>query len=174
MSDIATDGTDQILDVSEKKMVTVDRPVVIITTSGDYSGDINLNLSSVQINRVSDLFIKSDIAFLPLYNAIVKGRTGREIIVNTKDIAVVIPRDTLSPPTPELRKDASVMVKLKYDLGQLVGKVNLWGEVQQSDRISDLLNFPGKKWLVLYDVSYKGRNLPAAIINIEFISMVED
>jgi hypothetical protein len=174
MSDMTMDGTDHTDGVSEKKMVTVDRPVVIITTSGDYSGDINLNLSNVQIDRISDLFVKSDIAFLPLYNATVKGKPGREIIVNTKDIAVVIPKDTLAHPSPELRKDADVSVKLKHDLGQLMGKVNLWGGVQQSDRISDLLNFPGKKWLVLYDVSYKGNTLPAAIINIEFISMVED
>ena len=174
MSDITTDGTGQTLDVSAKKMVTVDRPVTIITTSGDYSGDINLNLSSVEINRTSDLFTKSDIAFLPLYNATVKGKTDREIIVNSRDIAVVIPKDPLPPHAPELRKDAAVTVKLKYDLGQLVGKVNLWGDVQQSDRVSDLLNFPGKKWLVLYDLIYKGRNLPVAIINIEFISMVED
>ncbi len=165
---------DRATDVSDKKMSTVDRPVVLVTTSGDYSGTVNLNLASVQINRVSDLFVKSDIAFLPIYNATVKGETGRELIVNIKDIAVVIPNDTLSPPTPELRKDADVCVKLKYELGQLMGKVNLWGDTQQSDRISDLLNCPGKKWLVLYEVSYKGKNIPAAIVNIEFISTVED
>ena len=174
MPDTTMDRIDQALDVSDKKMATVDRTVVIITTSGEYSGKINLNLSSVQINRVSDLFTKSDIAFLPIYDATVKGNTGKEIIVNTRDIAVVIPKDILSPPTPELRKDAGVTVKLRYDLGQLAGKVNLWGDIQESDRISDLLNFPGKKWLVLYDVSYKGKKLPAAIINIKFISTVED
>jgi len=174
MPDARTYESDREAYVSDKKMATVDRPVVIVTTSGDYAGSINLNLSSVQINRVSDLFVKSGISFLPLYNATVKGERGREIIINVKDIAVVIPGDTLSPPTPELRRDAEVKVKLKYDLGQLVGKVNLWGDIQQSDRISDLLNTPGKKWLILYEASYKGKNIPAAIINIEFISMVED
>lgn len=174
MPDANTSEIDQNADVSDKKMVTVDRPVTIVTTSGDYAGNVNLNLSSVQINRVSDLFVKSDIAFLPMYNTTVKGEKGREIIVNIKDIAVVIPKDTLSSPTPELRKDATVTVKLKYDLGQLMGKVNLLGDTQQSDRISDLLNSPGKKWLILYEASYKENNIPAAIINIDFISMVED
>jgi hypothetical protein len=159
---------------SEKKTATNDRSVDIVTTSGEYSGNINLNLASVQINRVSDLFVKSDISFLPIYNAVINGKQGREVIVNIKDIAVVIPKDGLAPPTPELRKDVAVSVKLKFDLGRLTGKVNLWGETQQSDRISDLLNFPGKKWLVLYDASYHGRNLSAAVVNIDFISTVED
>ena len=65
-------------------------------------------------------------------------------------------------------------VNLKYGLGHLVGKMNLWGETQEMDRISDLLNFPGKKWLLLYEASYKGKNLQTAIINLEFISTVED
>lgn len=174
MPDTNTSDTDQNTGISDKKMTTVDRPVIIVTTSGDYAGTINLNLSSVQINRVSDLFVKSDIAFLPVYNATAKGEKGREFIINVKDIAVVIPKDTLSPPTPELRKDAQVTVKLKYDLGQLAGKVNLWGDTQQSDRISDFLNTPEKKWLILYDASYKGKDIQTAIINIDFISMVED
>jgi hypothetical protein len=174
MPDTGINGTDQTIGVSDKKMTTVDRPVSIVTTSGDYAGNINLNLSNVQINRVSDLFVKSDISFLPLYNATVRGEKGREIIVNIKDIAVVIPQDKLPAPIQELRKDLHVTVKLKYDLGQLVGKVNLWGDTRQSDRISDLLNTPDKKWLILYDASYKGNNIPTAIINIEFISIVED
>lgn len=174
MPDTNTSETDQITGASDKKMATVDRPVTIVTTSGDYRGNINLNLSSVQINRVSDLFVKSNIAFLPIYNATVKGEKDRMVIVNVKDIAVVIPKDALSPATPELRKDVQVTVKLKFDLGQLMGKANLWGDTQQSDRISDLLNTPGKKWLILYDASYKGKNIEAAIINIDFISMVED
>lgn len=157
-----------------KKVATNDKHVTIVTTSGEYQGNINLNFSSVQVNRVSDLFVKSDIAFLPLYNAIVKGVKGKEVLINIRDVAVVIPNDNISPPSPELRKDAVVSIKLKYDLGQLVGKVNLWGETQQLDRISDLLNFPGKKWLILYDASYKGKNLRAAVINLEFISTVDD
>ena len=155
MPDTPKSEIDPTIFVSDKKMATVDRQVNIVTTSGDYSGNINLNLASVQINRVSDLFVKSEITFLPLYNATVKGEKGREIIINTRDIAVVIPKDTLSAATPELRKDANLKVKLKFDLGKLVGKVNLWGDTQQSDRISDLLNFPGKKWLILYEASYK-------------------
>jgi hypothetical protein len=174
MPDTEISESYQNIGVSEKKMATVDRPVNIVTTSGGYEGNINLNLSNVQINRVSDLFVKSDIAFLPIYNATVDGEKGREIIVNIKDIAVVIPKDKLPHPMPELRKGLNVTVKLKYDLGKLVGKVNLWGGTQQSDRISDLLNTPGKKWLILYDASYKGKNIPAAIVNIAFISVVED
>jgi hypothetical protein len=174
MPDTGASEIKQSIGVSEKKMETVDRPVYIVTSSGDYTGNINLNLSSVQINRVSDLFVKGAVSFLPIYNATVNGKKGREVIVNTKDIAIVIPQDTLPPPIPELRKSLSVSVKLKYDLGHLVGKVNLLGDSQQSDRLSDLLNTNGKKWLILYDASYKGKNIPAAIINIEFISIVED
>lgn len=174
MSDTTSSDISQKVKVSEKKMATIDRPVVIVTTSGDYSGNINLNFSSVQINRTSDLFLKSDIAFLPIYDAAINGKEGREIMINTRDIAVVIPKDTLAPPTPELRKDTDITIKLKYDLGQMVGKVNLWGDTRQSDRISDFLNFPGKKWLILYDVTYKGKILQAAIVNLEFISTVED
>lgn len=169
-----THDIDQTVGVSDKKMATVDRQVIIVTTSGEYEGDVNLNLSSVQVNRVSDLFIKSDIAFLPMYNATVRGEKGREVIVNIKDIAVVIPQDKLPAPIPELRKDRKVTVKLKHNLGKLAGNVNLWGDTQQSDRVSDFLNTPGKRWLILYDASYKEKNIPAAIINIEFISIVED
>ncbi len=157
-----------------KKVATVDKPVTIVTTSGDYQGSINLNLANVHVNRVSDLFVKTDIAFLPLYNAIVMGQRGKEVLINIKDVAVVIPHDEISAPSPALRKDAAVTVKLKYGLGQLTGNVNLWGETQQVDRISDLLNFPDKKWLILYEVSYKGKLMPAAIINLQFISLVED
>jgi hypothetical protein len=174
MPDTGASETDQASGVSDKKMATVDRPVQIITSSGDYTGNINLNLSSVEINRVSDLFVKGDISFLPIYNATGGGKKDREIIVNTRDIAVVIPQDKLPSPMPELRKSLDISVKLKYDLGHLVGKVNLLGDSQQSDRISDLLNTRGKKWLILYDASYKGKDIPAAIINIEFISIVED
>ncbi len=174
MSDIASDRFDRQTGDINKKVATDDKPVTIVTTSGEYQGNINLNFSNVQINRVSDLFIKSDIAFLPLYNATVKGLKDKEVLINIKDIAVVIPGDNISPPSPELRKDARVSIKLKYDLGQLAGKVNLWGETQQLDRISDLLNFPEKKWLILYEASYKGKDLRAAIINLEFISTVDD
>ena len=174
MPDTNISATDENIGVSDKKMATVDRPVNIVTTSGNYEGSVNLNLSNVQINRVSDLFVKSDIAFLPIYNTTAKGEKDHEIIVNIKDIAMVIPNDKLPTPAPELRKDVQVTVKLKYDLGQLIGKVNLLGDTKRSDRISDLLNTPGKKWLILYDASYKGKNISAAIINIDFISMVED
>lgn len=167
-------NNEQNAGVSDKKMATVDKPVIIVTTSGEYTGNVNLNLSSVQIDRVSDLFVKSDIAFLPMYDTAVKGEKGREIIVNIKDIAVVIPEDTIQSPSPELRKDIQVTVKLKYDLGRLMGKANLWGDTRQSDRISDLLNSPGKKWLILYEASYNGKSIPAAIVNIDFISIVED
>jgi hypothetical protein len=171
-----TNGEPSNLEAADdgKKVATVDKPVTVVTTSGDYQGSINLNLANVHVNRVSDLFIKTDIAFLPLYNAIVMGHRGKEVLINIKDIAVVIPHDQISAPSPALRKDAAVSVKLKYSLGQLTGNVNLWGETQEVDRISDLLNFPDKKWLTLYDVSFKGKQLPAAIINLQFISLVED
>jgi hypothetical protein len=174
MPETTENKIDQQTDNIDKRVATNDRPVTILTTSGEYQGNINLNLSNVQINRVSDLFVKSNIAFLPLYNATVKGLKGKEVLINIKDIAVVIPNDDIFPLSPELRKDAIVSIKLKYDLGELTGKVNLWGETQQLDRISDLLNFPGKKWLILYEASYKGEKLIAAIINLEFISTVDD
>lgn len=174
MPDTTSNKIGRKTDDMVKRVATKDKPVVVVTTSGDYQGNINLNLSNVQINRVSDLFVKSDISFLPLYDATVKGLKGKEILINTKDIAVVIPNDNIFPPSPELRKDAMVSIKLKYDLGQLAGKVNLWGETRQVDRISDLLNFPGKKWLILYEASYKGKSLRAAVINLEFISTVND
>lgn len=159
---------------NSKRVATVDRPVTVVTTSGDYKGNINLNLANVHVNRVSDLFIKTDIAFLPLYHATIMGNQEKEILINVKDIGVVIPHDEIIAPSPALRKDAYIIVKLKYGLGQLNGKVNLWGETQQVDRISDLLNFPGKKWLTLYDVSFKGKQIQAAIVNLQFISYVED
>lgn len=159
---------------NSKKLATVDRPVTIITTSGDHQGNINLNLANVHVNRVSDLFVKTDIAFLPLYNAVVMGQENKEVLINVNDIAVVIPHDQLIAPSPALRRDAAVIVKLKFGLGQLSGNVNLWGETQQVDRISDLLNFPDKKWLILYEVGYKGKKMPAAVINLKFISTVED
>ncbi len=168
------DNTDTPDAASEKKLATNDRPVTIVSTSGDYQGMINLNFASVPIHRVSDLFIKADIAFLPLYNATVKGNRGKEILINTKDIAVVLPHDSLPVSQPELRKDARLLVKLKYGLGHLAGKVNLWGETQPVDRVSDLLNIAGKKWLTVYDVNYKGKGLAAAVINLDFISTVED
>ena len=157
-----------------KKLATVDRPVTIVTTSGDYQGSINLNLANVQVNRVSDLFVKTDIAFLPLYNAVVMGQENKEVLINVNDIAVVIPHDQIIAPSPALRRDAAVSVKLKFGLGQLNGNANLWGETQQVDRISDLLNFPDKKWLTLYEVEFKGEKMPAAIINLKYISIVED
>lgn len=159
---------------NSKRLATVDRPVTIVTTSGDYQGNINLNLANVQVNRVSDLFVKTDIAFLPLYNAVVMGQKNREVLINVNDIAVVIPHDQISAPSPALRRDATVTVKLKFGLGKLSGNVNLWGETQQVDRISDLLNFPDKKWLTLYEVGYKGKNMPVAVVNLKFISTVED
>jgi hypothetical protein len=169
-----TGGLNLNTEYDSKKVATVDKSVTIVTTSGDYQGTINLNLANVHVNRVSDLFVKTDIAFLPLYNAIVMGQRGKEVLINIKDVAVVIPHDEISAPSPALRKDAAVTVKLKYGLGQLTGNVNLWGETQQVDRISDLLNFPDKKWLILYEVSFKGKLMPAAIINLQFISLVED
>ena len=174
MPDTTIDKIDPQTIDSDKRLATNDIPVTIVTTSGDYHGDINLNFSSVQINRVSDLFVKSNIAFLPLYNATVKGAEGKEVLINIKDIAVVIPNDNAFPSSPELRKDALVSIKLRYDLGHLAGKVNLWGETQELDRTSDLLNFPGKKWLILYEASFKGKSLRVAIINLEFISTVDD
>ena len=174
MSDATAGEMDQDTGESEKKTTTVDKPVIIVTTSGNYQGYINLNFSSVQIFRISDLFLKGEFSFLPLYNATIQGQKGKTVLINLKDIAMVIPKDNIFGPSPELRKDAKATVKLKYNLGKLLGKVNLWGETQQMDRISDLLNFPGKKWLVLYEANYKGENLPAAIINLEFISTVED
>ena len=174
MPDTTAEKSDQKTGDMDKKLATNDKPVIIVTTSGEYQGNINLNFSSTQINRVSDLFVKSNIAFLPLYDAAIKGQKGREILINVKDIAVVIPNDDVFPASPELRKDAVVSIKLKFDLGCLMGKVNLWGETQQLDRISDLLNFPGKKWLILYEANYEGKSLRAAIVNLEFISTVDD
>ena len=98
MPDVTVDKTDRLTGDKGKKVVTNDRPVTIVTTSGDYQGNINLNFSSVQINRVSDLFVKSNISFLPLYNATVKGRKGKEVLINIRDIAVVIPHDSIFPP----------------------------------------------------------------------------
>ena len=43
---------------------------------------------------------------------------------------------------------------------------------QMVDRVSDLLNYPSKKWLVLYDVNYRGKSLPLALVNMDFISYV--
>ena len=155
-------------------MATVDKFVTIVTSSGDYQGTINLNLSQLPVDRVSDLFVKSDINFLPLYDTVVKGQNGKEILVNVQDIAAVIPHDKIIPPSPELRQDVQITVKLKFGLGQLRGKVNLLGETQQLDRISDLLNFPGKRWLILYETNYKANPIQAAILNLDFISTIED
>jgi hypothetical protein len=170
----AEDLVDTPVGEPDRKVATQDKMVTIVTTSGNLVGDINLNFSSVQVNRVSDLLSKGGVSFLPLYHMVSREGARRNVLVNIRDVAVIIPHDKIHPPSPELRKDRVVSVKLKFDLGTLSGKTNLMGETQEMDRISDLLNFPGKKWLVLYEATFKEEALPAAIINIEFISTVED
>jgi len=158
----------------DRRIETVDRDINVITGSGEYKGTINLYSAPVGVDRVSDFFIKSDISFLTLYKTVLIGQPGKVIFINMNDIALVIPLDDIFPRRHELRKDIDVTVKLKSGLGQIKGKINLLSESRQVDRISDLLNYPGKRWLVVYLASFRGKAINAAVINMNFISGIED
>ena len=47
------------------------------------------------------------------------------------------------------------------------------GENRRVDRVSELLNYPGKKWLIVYNAKFKGRSTNVALVNLEFISSAE-
>jgi hypothetical protein len=160
------------LEQTNKKTPTDDRFVTIVTVGGEYKGMINLNSAPVKVDRVSDYLTKGNLSFLPLYNAIVMGAHGETIFLNISEIAAVIQPDNIIPKRTELRQDAEVTIKLKDSLGQITGKVNMIGEVRPVDRVSDLLNYPGKRWLVVYEASYKGMDMLSTIINMNFISTV--
>lgn len=157
----------------DRRLDTNDKHITIITTSGEYKGTINLNAARIMVDRVSDFFIKSDFRFVTLYNTVLIGKAGKVAMVNIKDIAMVIPHEQVACCSVELRQDADVIIKLNSGLGQIIGKVNLAGEIQQTDRVSDLLNIPGKQWLLVYDASFKGKPVQAALVNMDFISIVE-
>ena len=173
LSDDRDDGIERRFGLADRRTATDDKNVTIITCNGEYRGSINLNAASERVDRVSDFFIKSDIAFLTLYNATVKGQTGKVTLLNIKDIAVVIPHDDLFPRVPELRRDVDVNIRLNCNLGQIIGKVNLLSETREVYRVSDLLNYPGKRWLVLYEANLRGRRWGGVIVNLDFVSAVE-
>ncbi len=173
MADSRGEKIEQRVGMPERRVTTKDAEIAVVTSSGEYTGTINLNSAPERIERTSDFFTKGNQSFITLYNAIRMGQSGKVIFINIKDIAVVLPKDDIFPDRPELRKDASITIKLKYGLGTIKGKVNLMGESRQVDRISDLLNYPGKKWLVVYNAEYRARFTNAALINLEFISSVE-
>lgn len=158
----------------DRRVVTDGRIVHVVTGSGEYRGTVNLHSASEKVDRVSDFFIKSDISFLTLYDTTLMGQTGRVNFISIQDIALVIPQDDIFPKKPELRLDADISIKMKSGLGQIKGKINLLGENRPVDRISDLLNYPGKRWLIVYMASYNGKLINAAVINLDFISCVED
>lgn len=162
------------LGLSDRRIETVDRQILVITGSGEYKGRINLNSAPVRVEHVSNFLIKSDLSFLTLYNTTKNGKLGGVIFINIQDIAVVIPTEDFSPPTPELRKDVDVSVKLKAGYGQINGKIDLLSETREVDRVSGLLNYPEKKWLVVHMAKFGGRELNIAIINMDFISCVTD
>ena len=158
---------------AERRLETNDKDISIITTSGEYKGTINLNAARTMVERVSDFFIKSEFQFVTLYNTVLIGKPDKVALVNIKDIAMIIPHEQFTRCNIELRQDAEVTIKLKSGLGQLTGKVNLAGETQQIDRVSDLLNSQGKRWLLVYDANFKGKPIQAAVVNMDFISIVE-
>ena len=173
MPDTRVEKIEQRVGLPERRLTTEDMEIALVTGSGEYNGTINLNAAPERIDRTSDFFTKGNSAFITLYNAIRMGQTGKVIFINVKDIAVALPKDGIFPNRPELRKDAPITVKLKYGLGTIKGKVNLLGERRELDRVSDLLNYPGKKWLVVYNAEYRARSTSVALINLEFISSVE-
>ena len=156
----------------DRRMPTDDRDITVVTSTGEYKGTINLNSAPVKVERVSDFFIKSDFSFLLLYNTTLFGKPGKTVFLNLNDIAVVIQPDDALPKRSELRHDAIVSVKLRYGLGQINGKVNLRGETMPVDRVSDLLNYSRKRWLVVYEATFKGMTMLFTIINMDFISIV--
>ena len=158
--------------LSDRRMPTNDRDITVVTSGGEYKGTINLNSAPVMVERVSDFFAKSDISFLSLYNTTFMGKSGKTVFLNVNDIAVVIQPDNAVSKRSELRHDAIVTVRLRHGLGQINGKVNLMGETKPVDRDSDLLNYPGKRWLVVFEASFKGMSMLSTIINMDFISMV--
>lgn len=174
MPDCREHSYERRLGPEDRRTTTDDKEVAIVTTHGNYNGTINLNAASERVDRVSDFFLRGDFAFLPLYNATVIGQSGKVTLLNVKNIAFVIPNDKLFPRVPELRCDVDVKIRLSSNLGQITGKVNLRSEKQEVNRVSDLLNYPGKRWLVLYDANLKGKRWGAIIINLDFISAVED
>lgn len=159
--------------ILERRTVTHDKNISLITGSGEYKGTINLNSARTMVDRVTDFFVKSEIRFVTLYNTELIGQPGKVAMVNVKDIAVVIPHEQFLHTNPELRQDADVTVKLKSGMGHITGKVNLLGETRETDRVSDLLNLPDKQWLLVYDAVFKGKPIQAALIHMEFISVVE-
>ncbi|MDX9786553.1 MAG: hypothetical protein RBT11_07245 [Desulfobacterales bacterium] len=171
--DTRENGIENRRGMPDRRTVTNDKNISIITGSGEYKGTINLNSARVMVDRVSDFFIKSEIRFVTLYNTVFIGIPGKVVMVSVKDIAMVIPHEQFVHFNPELRQDTPVTIKLKSSIGQITGKINLWGEAQQTDRVSDLLNLPGKQWLLVYDADFRGRPIQAAIINMDFISIVE-
>lgn len=173
MPDGRENKVEQRVGLPDRRVDTNDKIVTIITGSGECKGTINLNSAPLKVDRVSDFFIKSDIAFLTLYDTVLMGQAGKAALLNIKDIAVIIPHDNISPRRPELRQDLDVKVRLKLGIGQINGKINLMGETQQVDRVSDLLNYPGKRWLVVYEACFRGKSLLTTIINLDFISSVE-
>ncbi len=173
MSDNRNTDKTQGVSFSDKKTPTDDKLITVITISGEYKGMINLNSAPVKVNRVSDFLAKTDLSFLPLYNTTVMGVTGETIFLNFADIAAVVQPDDIDSKRSELRRDAKVIIRLKNNLGQINGKVNIHGESKPVDRVSDLLNYPEKKWLVVYEASFKGKTMLSTIINMDFISMVK-
>jgi hypothetical protein len=164
--------TDQRKGQRDRRMPTDDRDIAVVTSTGEYKGTINLNSAPVKVERVSDFFIKSDFSFLLLYNTTFFGKPGKTAFLNLNDIAVVIQPDNALSKRSELRHDAILSVRLRYGLGQVNGKVNLRGETMPVDRVSDLLNYSKKRWLVVYEATFKGRTMLSTIINMDFISMV--
>jgi hypothetical protein len=174
LSDPPSECADQRLGPPDRRINTHDVKVTVVTSSGEYSGTINLNASCEQADRTSDFLIKGNPAFLTLYNAVLVGQPGEVIFINFKDIALVLPKDGIFPDKPELREDARITVNLKYGLGKIKGMVNLLGEDRHIDRVSDLLNYPRKKWLVVYDAECKGKHVNVALINLDFVSSAKN
>lgn len=166
-------GVERRVGLPDRRLATNDMDVTVITGSGEYTGTINLDSAHERMERTSDFLIKSNLVFITLYNTIRMGQPGKVVFINIRDIAVVLPKDTIFPEKPELREDAPITVKLRFGLGKIEGKVNLMGESRRVDRVSDLLNYPGKKWLVVYNANYRGRHINVAMINLEFISHTE-
>lgn len=173
MSNVRAEKAEQRVGLPDRRVATNDMEIEVVTGSGEYTGTINLNSAPERIERTSDFFIKGDPAFITLYNAIQMGKPGNVIFINNKDMAVVLPKDDIFPSRPELREDTPITIKMKYGLGIIKGMVNLMGESRRVDRVSDLLNYPGKKWLIVYNAEYKGKSPNVALISLDFISSAE-
>jgi hypothetical protein len=173
LPDNRNDKEERRLGPPDRRIATVDKIITVITSNGDYRGTINLYSGPQMADSVGDFFMKSNLAFLPLYNATVKGLTGKVTLLNFNDIAVVISQDEVSSAKTHRRREVDVSIRLNSNLGYINGKVDLCCGTREVYRVSDLLNYSRRRWLTVYDATMRGKTLDCVVVNYDYISSVE-